>query len=192
MPQDTPLSEVEAFRELMRRVRDRDPAAWDELFQRYEPELRRAVRVRLAEQRLRCLLDSADICQSILANFYVCAAAGRYEVDSPEQLLQLLLKMAHNRLTDKLRKYQLEFEHRDPRGTPLLDGLPARSGRPVDLDNQVHALLQRLSPQERDLAEQRLAGRSWDALATERAISPEALRKRHARAIDQAAAELGL
>ena len=48
-----------------------------ELVQRYEPELRRFVRFRLTNGRLRRHVDSVDICQSVLGRFFVGLFAGR-------------------------------------------------------------------------------------------------------------------
>ena len=57
------------FQELIRRVRARDELAAAELVKRYERAIRVAVRVRLAGADLRSLLDSTDICQSVLGSF---------------------------------------------------------------------------------------------------------------------------
>ena len=69
-------------RELLRLVRTGDAIAAEELVRAYEPELRRAIRVRLTDARLRRLIDSVDICQSVLAGFFVRTAAGQYDVQS--------------------------------------------------------------------------------------------------------------
>ena len=78
------------FLDLIRRVRLRDSQAAQELVGRYENAIRRVVRIHLRDARLRRVLDSNDICQSVLATFFVRTALGQYEVDSPEQLLNLL------------------------------------------------------------------------------------------------------
>jgi hypothetical protein len=54
------MSEAPTFEELIRRVRTWDQVAAAELVRRYEPAIRRAVRVRLANARLGNLLDSMD------------------------------------------------------------------------------------------------------------------------------------
>ena len=63
--------------DLLGKVRGGDAAAAEELVRTYEPELRRAIRVRLTDARLRRLIDSIDICQSVLAGFFVRTAAGQ-------------------------------------------------------------------------------------------------------------------
>ncbi len=68
----------EAFHELMVRVQAGDPDAAAELIQKFEPEIRLEVRVRLRVQdaRMRRLLDSLDITQSVLASFFAGVALG--------------------------------------------------------------------------------------------------------------------
>src|SRR5262245_23610315 len=62
---DGPEDGGPSFDELMRRVRAGDEQAAADLVRRYEPAIRRAVRVRLRDPQLRRLLDSIDICQSV-------------------------------------------------------------------------------------------------------------------------------
>src|SRR5438128_10189620 len=69
------MSEASSFRDLINRVRARDEQAAAELVRLYEPTIRIAIRVRLSDPALRRLLDSMDICQSVLANFFVRAAS---------------------------------------------------------------------------------------------------------------------
>jgi RNA polymerase sigma-70 factor (ECF subfamily) len=190
------LEEV-AFRNLIRRVRAGDEAAAEELVRQYEPVIRRAIRVRL-DPRMHRVLDSVDICQSVLGNFFVRAASGQFDLDSPDQLLRLLVTMAKNRLTDHARR-----EHavrRDNRRVEAggADRFAAVAGRePTPSQDCAHRELldeirRRLTPDERYLAEQRANGRDWADIAAELGESPEALRKRLSRAIDRVAPTLGL
>src|SRR3954451_5481193 len=99
------MIDAPAFGELIRRVRAGDPGAATELVHHYEPAIRRAVRFRLADARLGSLLDSMDICQSVLKSFFVRAASGQYDLETPQQLLKLLTTMAHNKLISQARKH---------------------------------------------------------------------------------------
>ena len=87
-----------SFHDLVRRVRSGDDAAAAELVRHYGPALRRAVRARLTDRNLRRLLDSMDICQSVLASFFVRAAAGQYDLNAPGRLVRLLAAMARHKL----------------------------------------------------------------------------------------------
>src|SRR5271155_4787835 len=92
------------FQALIRRIRSGDGAAAAELVRQYEPEIRRTVRVRLTDPRLRRVFDSMDICQSVLAAFFARAALGQFELNRPEQVFKLLVSMAHNKLNDQVRR----------------------------------------------------------------------------------------
>jgi RNA polymerase sigma-70 factor (ECF subfamily) len=185
------------FHELIRRVRSGDEAAAATLLQRYEPEVKRLVRVRLTDPDVRRTVDSMDVCQSVLANFFVRAAAGQFDLDEPGQLLNLLLRMAENKVRDQFRRQQAD--RRDVRrlegGSNALQGLidndptPSRvaSGREL-----LAELRRRLSPEELYLAQQREAGRGWADLAAELGKNADALRKQLARGVDRVTRELGL
>src|SRR4051794_17920718 len=70
--------------DLIRRLREQDPSAAAELIRRYEPDIRRIARVRLARFGLRHLVDSEDIAQSVLGRFFARAQAGDLTFDSPD------------------------------------------------------------------------------------------------------------
>jgi RNA polymerase sigma-70 factor (ECF subfamily) len=191
------MIDAPAFDDLIRRVRAGDPGAAAELVKHYEPAIRRAVRFRLADARLGALLESMDICQSVLASFFVRAASGQYELETPEQLLRLLTAMARNKLTSQARKQHAQC--RDARrvnsGDELADRLVAAGGSPSlqvearDLLQEVH---RRLSPEERRLLELRNQGCDWAGIASELGGTSEALRRRLSRALDRVSQELGL
>src|SRR5438105_15958101 len=63
------MSEAQAFRDLIQRVRGGDEDAATEIVQRYEATIRMAIRVRLDQSDLRRLLDSMDICQSVRRDY---------------------------------------------------------------------------------------------------------------------------
>src|SRR3954466_15883459 len=93
-----------SFQQLIGRVRKGDEQAAAELVRTYEPAIRRAVRFRLTDPALRRTCDSLDVCQSVLMSFFVRAASGQYELDTPEQLLHLLTVMARNKLLNEARR----------------------------------------------------------------------------------------
>jgi RNA polymerase sigma-70 factor (ECF subfamily) len=185
------------FLRLMAQVRSGDAAAAEELVRRYEPSIRRAVRLQLRDERLRRVLDSVDICQSVLASFFVRAATGQYDLDRPAQLLRLLLVMARNKLVSQARKPYVARRdgHFGPRGETERGELFASEPDPLaqaggrDLLERVR---ERLSEEERGLADRRAQGQDWAFIAAEMGESPEALRKRLARALDRVTHELGL
>jgi RNA polymerase sigma-70 factor (ECF subfamily) len=190
------VSDAPEFVELIRRVRDRDQDAARELVQRYESAIRRVIRIRLRDANLRRLLDSTDVCQSVLASFFIRTALGQYEVDTPEQLLNLLAVIARNKVVNQANR--LRAQRRNIQRDAGADQTPHIADGASDPSEQASAreLLEsvrtRLSADERYLAEQRSLGRSWQDLATELGGTDVALRKKLTRALDRVMAELGL
>lgn len=191
------LPEGAEFTQLIRRVRERDQEAAQELVRRYESAIRRVVRIHLRDARLRRILDSTDICQSVLASFFVRTALGQYEVESPEQLLNLLTTITRNKLTNQAN--HLRAQRRDIRRDRAISGEAVPLLHPAsDPSQQVSAreLLERvfdgLQGEERYLAEQRSLGRNWPELAAELGVTGEALRKKLSRALQRVMVKLGL
>ena len=83
-----------------------DEEAAGQLVRSYEPHVRRVIRLRLTDARLRRQMDTVDICQSVLGDFFVRAALGQFELDSPESLIKLLAAMARNRILNHVEKQQ--------------------------------------------------------------------------------------
>jgi RNA polymerase sigma factor (sigma-70 family) len=191
------MVDVPSIDELIRRVRAGDQDAATELVKRYEPAIRRAVRFRLADARLGTLLDSMDICQSVLGSFFVRAATGQYKLETPEQLLKLLTTMARNKLISQARK-----QHAQRRDTRRIASTDQDEGRFVSTRQSpskqvaVRDLLQevqrRLSPEERRILELKNEGQDWASIALELGGRSDALRRRLSRALDRVAEQLGL
>jgi RNA polymerase sigma-70 factor (ECF subfamily) len=190
------MTEELSFAELIRRVRAGDGTAAAALVQCYGPAIRRSVRLRL-DPRLRRYCDSVDVCQGVLCSFFVRAASGQYELETPEQLLKLLVSMARHKLA-KVRRHQHAARRDDRRVLPGDAGerqlaaagpTPSREVAAKELLEQVH---RQLSPGERRLVELRNQGRDWAAIAAEVGGSPEALRKQLARAVERVSAHLGV
>src|SRR4051794_19043507 len=99
------MPENELFADLVRRVRAGQQDAASELVRRYEPAIRRVVRVHLRDPRLRRVLDSMDVCQSVLATFFVRAKLGQYDLETPDDLLRLLATIARNKVTNEANKH---------------------------------------------------------------------------------------
>jgi RNA polymerase sigma-70 factor (ECF subfamily) len=186
------------FRVLMDRVRAGDEKAAESLVRTYEPEIRRIVRVRLNNSKMRKLVDSVDICQSVLANFFVRAALGQFELDSPQKLLKLLATMACNKFNDQIRK-----QRADKRGhgkdavndTQVLRGLEASDPGPAQtaaLREILEIVRSHLTPEERYLVEHRLQGHEWASLGAKLNMTPDAVRKRFTRALDRVTEQMKL
>jgi len=191
------MSAPASFDELIRRVRAGDQDAATELVRRYEPVIRRVVRLRLVDSSLARLLDSMDICQSVLASFFVRASAGQYDIEQPEQLLNLLVAMARNKVAFQARTQQRQCrDYRRAQATGLDEGaFVAHDPSPSEYvagEELLRKAEERLSPEERQLVQLRKEGLEWAAIAEQLGGTPEALRKQLARAMDRVAHELQL
>ena len=188
------MDEDNLFLTLVRRVRAGDGMAAAELVRLYEPAVRRVVRMRLRDPRLRRVLDSTDVCQSVMASFFVRVAAGQFELNRPEQLLRLLSVMARNKLAGQARRGYVtrrEVGDESAPGSALADPGPGPNQQVVWRD-LLAAVRGRLSDEERQLADRRARLQGWEQIAAELGGSPEALRKKLTRALDRVARQLGL
>jgi RNA polymerase sigma-70 factor (ECF subfamily) len=178
----------EEFVELIRRVRSGDERASTELVGRYEPAIRVAVRARLTDPRLRRLLDSMDVCQSVLGNFFARACTGQFELDSPEQLIRLLLTMARNRVINHALKEKAACrDHRRTlpscaTGERIVDSGPGPWAA-VDGRDLLDAVRDRLTSEEFQIAELWAAGDAWIDIGARIGGQPDALRVRLGRAL---------
>src|SRR5262245_46415706 len=98
------MSEDSAFGNLIRGVRAGDEQAAVAFVNQYERLVRRQVRWYMTDPKLCRLFDPEDVCQMVLASFFLRAAAGQYEVDRPEQLVRLLTTMTRNKVAWLARK----------------------------------------------------------------------------------------
>ena len=194
---DPDRRETDRFADLIRRVRLREPDAAAELVQRYEPAIRRVVRVHLRDPRLRRVLDSTDICQSVLATFFVRANLGQYELATPEDLLKLLATIARRKVINQASKQRAD--RRDYRRDQLLGDKEALLRSPqsgpaeqAEARELLAKVRERLSDDERQLADQRGRGDSWAEIAGAQGGTVEGLRKKLARALDRVLHQLGL
>lgn len=189
------MSDDTSFDELMQRIRAGDDGAASELVRRYEPAIRRAIRVRLRDPRLGRLLDSMDICQSVLASFFVRAALGQYELNQPEHLLKLLTRMARNKLANQAHHHRARCrDYRRTDATADMDRIVGGASPSAQLGERelLSEARRRLSDEERQLLELRQQGLEWSEIGQRLNASPDAMRMRLIRAVERVAGELNL
>jgi RNA polymerase sigma factor (sigma-70 family) len=183
------MSDDTAFAGFMRRIRAGDEQAARELVERHEPVIRREVKMRLRDPRLFRRLDWADICQSVLASFFLRAASGRYDLNRPDQLLLLLVVMTRHKLSKQQRRHRVDrrdyrlAEDRDPadlEGRPGAEPTPSRlvAGREL-----LETFRARLTEEERMLADLRGQGCEWAEIAARVGGTAQARRMQLARAV---------
>lgn len=180
------------FQILIGRVRAGEPEAAEALVRQYESAIRVAIRARLFDRRLRRQLDSLDICQSVLASFFVRAAAGHFELQRPAQLVALLTKMAHNKLawhvrfnSQQRRNYtRLRSHDQAASHSAARDGDPARQ---VEARELLDRTWQSMDGELRDISSRRLAGQTWAQIAAGIGGTASARRKQFERGLDRIA-----
>ncbi len=137
-----------------------------------------------------------DICQSVLANFFVRVAAGQYDLKEPDDLTKLLVTMSRNKVAEKMRRqHQLRRDSRRTVGGVEELALAGRDPSPSSAiagKELIDEARQRLSEEERRLVELRGQGRSWEEVAATLGGTPGARRNQLARALDRVAQELQL
>jgi RNA polymerase sigma-70 factor (ECF subfamily) len=191
------MSEQDTFVEFIRRIRAGDEQAAAEMVRRYEPLIRREIRLQLEDRRLARLFDSMDICQSVLKSFFCRTATGQYDLDTPEQLQRLLVTMARNKLASAARSQhrQRRDQRRVSAGEEKLKGIAADDPTPsavVASKELLERIRQAFNEEERQLADLRGEGLAWGAIADRLGGTAQARRMQLARAVERVARELGL
>jgi RNA polymerase sigma-70 factor (ECF subfamily) len=190
------MSELSAFRNLIHGVRAGNEQAAGELVRQYETVVRRQLRWYMSDPKLYRLYDADDVCQMVLASFFIRAAAGQYDLDRPEQLANLLVSMTRNKIALLARKRRARpADRRRIEDSELEDKVVAKGPAPSteirirELLQEVH---QRLNQEERQLKALRDEGWSWDHIASCLGGTPAGRCKQLNRALNRVAHELGI
>src|SRR5262245_42739742 len=130
------MAEGSTFQELLRRVRTGDEAAAAEVLRLYEPLIRVEARLRLTDPRMRRLYDSLDICQSVLASFFVRTASGQYDLERPDQLVRLLMTMVRNKIASRARGQRRRDADQRRDETANVEGLASTADPSQRLEGQ--------------------------------------------------------
>ncbi len=183
------------FADFIQRIRSGDDVAAEELVRSYEPLIRREVRMRIDDDRLNRAFDSLDVCQSVLASFFVRAATGEYDLERPDQLVRLLVTMARNKLASRARleRRQRRDIRRVTSSPPegIVDSRPSPS-QAFSHRELLEELRKSLTDEERSIADLRGQGFAWDEVAEQLGGTGQARRMQLARGIDRVAEQLGL
>jgi RNA polymerase sigma factor (sigma-70 family) len=106
------------------RLNSGDQRAVEDMFIAFEPYMRMAIHRRIAGS-LRAKLDSADIVQSVWADLVDGLRESRWSFENVEQFRAFLLKMARNRLIDRLRDHRHSLDHETKLPTERVEALAA-------------------------------------------------------------------
>ncbi len=99
---------MDDFRKLLNDVRAGSAEAARQLVDEYGPFVQRAMRRVLdGSRRVRLQFDTADFTQPAWAMFF-CRCTQWNEIETPQQLVKLLFKLATNELRDRRRHFDVE------------------------------------------------------------------------------------
>jgi RNA polymerase sigma factor (sigma-70 family) len=191
------MADDPGFADFVRRIRAGDDAAAEELVKRFEPLIRREVRMRIGGHQLKGAFDSLDVSQSVLANFFARAASGQFELERPEQLAGLLVTMARNKLVSRVRlERRLVRDVRRRTAEPdvlnsVADEQPSPSEN-VSRNELLDRAREMLTDEERQIVELRGQGLGWSEVAARLGGSSQARRMQLARGIERLTRQLGL
>jgi ECF sigma factor len=185
------------FDSFIKLIRAGDQDAARELVRRFEGVIRREVRLRLGDRRLFRVFDSIDISQSVLTSFFARASTGQFDIESPEQLIRLLIGITRNKLA-----FHVRWQHARRRDSRLnietrVDDLAVVSATPgpselASKEDLINSVRLRLGEEERQLADLRAAGWEWPEIARRLGGSPRARRMQLTRAVHRVAKTLRL
>jgi RNA polymerase sigma-70 factor (ECF subfamily) len=192
------MSDNVLFSEFISRIRAGDQRAAAELVMRYEPVIRREIRLQLDDHHLIRAFDSMDICQSVLASFFIRTAAGEYHIDSSVQLVHLLVNMARNKLVSAARREFMQRRDVRRRAGPTeiaLESVTDKRPTPaeeVDQRELLDRIYNRMTPDELRISRLRSGGAAWDEIASEMGGTAQSRRMQFSRALQRVADSLGL
>ena len=189
------MSDELSFVDFVRRIRAGDDDA--ALVRRYEPVIRREVRSRIEDARLNRAFDSMDVCQSVLASFFVRTATGQFDLDNPDQLVKLLVSMARNKLAS--RAVRERCQRRDVRrvaaaSSEALEQVADVQPSPSEIMSRrelLDRLRRDLTDEERQIADLRGQGLAWEQVAQRLGGSGQARRMQLSRGIERVGRQLG-
>lgn len=185
-----------AFDAFIARIREGDEQAAAELVQVYEPLIRREVRIQIRDRRLYRLFESRDVSQSVLGSFFVRAALGEYDLETPGHLVRLLVAMTRNKVaTAAQRQHRQRRDQRRTTGPDDLEHVVDTGPSPSEQISRQELLARfraGLTEEERAIAELRKDGHGWVEITERLGGTPQARRMQLARAVDRVSRQVGM
>jgi RNA polymerase sigma-70 factor (ECF subfamily) len=149
--------------DLVRRMRDGDSTAAEQLFVRYTLQLNRLAERRLS-RRLAGRVEGEDVVQSVFRTFFRRCRHGEFRIDSSSHLWRLLVQVTVRKVAAKARRLRGETFRASAAGgdgaTPLAEAVCREPGpqEAAELVDQVTALLRGLPETHGRILQMRLEG----------------------------------
>ncbi|MBL8849020.1 MAG: sigma-70 family RNA polymerase sigma factor [Planctomycetaceae bacterium] len=184
------------FQNLLERVRHGDTAAFAVLVEQYGPAIRREVRFRVLDGKLKRQIEESDILQSVLLRLWLGIWAGELEIDTPEGLYRLLQTMTRNRIVDAVRHWTAECRDvrvQRPINLNLAEASDDRPSQILEVTETLELLRRTMPERERRILEARQAGRDWDSIAQDLGdgAPSDSVRRQHQRVVMRLLANFG-
>jgi DNA-directed RNA polymerase specialized sigma24 family protein len=177
------------LRRFLQILQSGDEQAVEVMLRELDPFLRKVIRMRLVDGRLRRVLDTTDIFDSLLKDFLTRDTNCQTPGQSSAGLRAYLAAAVHHKIQTKARKERRHagslpdgWEPVDPEATP--------TSRIEDEDMQ-EAVRRRLPADAQSLFHLKAQGLSWNEIAGRVGGTPDALRMRLTRAVAAALHDLG-
>jgi RNA polymerase sigma factor (sigma-70 family) len=160
----------EEFKQLMSELADgSEEAAW-RIAKVYTPHILRAVRATLPNS-IRSKLDSQDFAQIIWTSLLL-KRDNLGGVQSPQELINLLVRVAHNKVVDAYRHYAA-YKVRDHRRETSIDGVADRGlvdremtpSQAAGTREKWQSLLEGLSTRDNTILRLRMDGKTYSEIA---------------------------
>jgi DNA-directed RNA polymerase specialized sigma24 family protein len=176
------------LQEFFAKIQGSDEAAVQAMLQEMDPFLRRVIRMRLLDGRLRRTVDTTDILQSLLKDFLRQPAAGDPAETSSAKLCAYLAAAVRHKVQTKWRK---ERRHAGSLPEECEPASPEPDvGKHVDDQDFAAAIRSRLDESARLLFDLRAHGLTWQEVAAKVSGRADALRMRLNRSVAVALTEL--
>lgn len=174
--------------ELLIRLREGDAGAACELHREFGQHIRRIARIWLVGRPLGALMDSEDVCQSVMIEFFQRYSSGRYEIANADQLRGLLGKIAGSRLHYHWRRNRTAKRDLDRQQQSCVSDVEvahaSRSPSSLLLQSEkFDQCREKFTSQEWAVVSLRHNGLSWQAVGEEVGAAADTVRISYARAI---------
>jgi hypothetical protein len=181
--------EVQQFLETLRKG---NPEAVEALLRQIDPFLRRVIRQRLIDGRLRRILDTTDVYHSIVRDFLARPASSSADPErqivgaatqskAPAALGAYLAAAVHHKIQTRARKEKRNAGSLPQEWSGDLAGIsPSQQIAEQDFQECIRA---RLSDDKRQLFDLKMQGFGWSEIAERIGDRPDALRMRLTRAV---------
>jgi DNA-directed RNA polymerase specialized sigma24 family protein len=176
------------LQEFFAALRSGDPETAESLLNRLEPSLRRIIRARLHDARVRRVADTSDIFQSLLKDFLFQRESQRSRSESSADVYAYLAAAACHKIQAKQRKERRQIGSLADDFEPV--SLEPAVGKRLENRDFIEAVRERLAEDSRLLFDLTMQGLSWTEISAIVEGSPDALRMRLRRGIASVLSEL--